>query len=722
MQQRHWGDHLLPRQSVSADITAGATSALISIPMFLAYGLILYGPLGPGMAISGMMAVMVGASVSALLASCLPGTPILAMGITSSSSLVLGTMFANMVANGDRPDFASAIAITIAASLGCALVQGLVYFAGAAKLAQLTPYPVISGLVNATAVLIMRSQIRDATGTSEFLPAAMFVAAVTIAVNLKPPVSWRFLPAPLLALVAGTATHFAIIAATGGVGPWHPGPQLAELPSLVEHVPDLVLGYDAMLHASMPWRTIVTVSLILALLSVLETITTSSAMDDRGIKVAPDADLRAVVLSNIAAAFAGSPPGAASLNSSSAIVRLGGQTRLAPAVRGGVVLVAGLFLGHLMAFIPRAALAGIVIVAGYRLLDLQPWHLLVRALKMRNRHTGDIVGSAAVSARVVAPARVFGLSAAVGAGAVASLVVFAAAMARGTVRRVHSGGAGLSRVRRGADATQALLDAGNSVSVIELTGALFFGNVVQVEKALRAAFAGGAQRAILDVSRIDRADLSGIRRLVSITNAHRADGRVVVLAPLRPGLAIADYLTVAALMPAETSASMPEALADAEAAVLARHRVRTDISLSPEQALAALGVPLPLIAGILAHAEMVDVACGTVLARAGEPAEAMFIICAGDIEVRLPSPAAPLLLARLATGAMVGEMAVIRGGKRAADILAATDCTLINISADSYRALKANHPDAAIALAEAIIGNVALNLRLANAAILALEH
>eukprot|EP01037_Dinobryon_pediforme_P006638 gene6638-6707_t len=690
--------------------------------MFLAYGLIVYGALGPGMAIPGMLAVMTGAALSSLITVPLAGTAMLAGGISSSSALVLGTLFSTLVASGNTPDLATAVAITIAASLGCAVVQVVVYLAGVARLAQLTPYPVIAGLFNATGLLIMLSQAHDAAGTTEFLPAALLVTAITVAVNLWPPLVSRFLPAPLLALMAGTAAHFAIVAVTGGVGPWHPGPQLAELPSLLAHLPHVALGYEALAHGALPWRVIVTTSLILALLSVLDTITTSSAMDDRGAKVQADADLRAVVVSNIAVALAGSPPGAASLNSTTAIWRLGGRTRLAPAIRGLATLGTGLFLGHLMASIPRAALAGIVIVAGYRLLDLKPWHLLVRALRVPSRHTGDIVGSAAVTALMVAVALAFGLSAAVGAGAVASLVVFAAAMARGTVRRVHSGGAGLSRVRRGADATQALLEAGNSVAVVELTGALFFGNAAQVDTALRGAFAGGAERAVIDVSRVDRADLSGVRRLVAITNAHRAEGHAVVLAPLRPGLAIADYLTLAELDPGDHAASIPEALVEAEAAVLFRRRIRTDISLMPDQALAALGVPAASIGGIMAHARLVEFTAGTVLSCAGDPAEAMFIICAGDIEVRLPSLTAPILLARLSTGAMVGEMAVIQGGRRAADILAATDCTLLVISGAGYRALKQDDPACAIALAEAIIGNVTLNLRLANAAILALEH
>lgn len=712
----------MPRHTASADITAGVASALTSIPMYLAYGLIAFGSLGPAMATAGMLAVMSGAAISSLLCIPLAGTVILAAGVSSSSALVLGTLFAGMVSSGATPDFATAMAITIAASLGCAVVQGVVYLAGAARLAQLTPYPVIAGMINATGLLIMLSQVRDASGTTEFLPAALLVTAVTMAVNLRPVVSWRFLPTPLLALLAGTATHFIIVGATGGVGPWHPGPQLAELPSLIEHLPHLALGFDALAGLALPWRSILTVAPILALLSVLDTITTTSAVEDKGAKVHPDSDLRAIVISNVVVALAGSPPGAASLNSTTAIWRLGGRTRLAPAVRGGVILVAGLFLGHLMANIPRAALAGIVIVAGYRLLDLQPWRLLVRAVKAPNRHSGDIIGSTIVTGLMVVTALVFGLSAAVGAGAVAALLVFAAAMARGTVSRVHSGGAGLSRVRRGANATQALLAAGNSVAVVELTGALFFGNAIQVEKALRRAFAGGAERVIVDVSRIDRADLSGVRRLIAIANAHRAEGRIVVLAPLRPGLAIADYLTLAGLEPGHSNASLPEALVEAEAAVLLRRNIRTDISLMPEQALADLGVPPSMVGGIMACAEMHDIARGTALARAGGPAEEMFIICAGDIEVRLPSPTAPILLARLSTGAMVGEMAVIQGGKRAADILAVTDCTLLSISRGGYRALKANNPAAAIALAEAIIGNVTLNLRLANAAILALEH
>lgn len=127
-----------------------------------------------------------------------------------------------MVSSGATPDFATALTNTIAASLGCAVLRRAMYLVGAAGLAQMAPYPVIAGMINATGLLIMLSPADDAFGTTEFLPAAMLVTAVTMAVNSRPLVSWRFLAAPLL---AGTAAHFAIIGATGGVGPWHSGPR-----------------------------------------------------------------------------------------------------------------------------------------------------------------------------------------------------------------------------------------------------------------------------------------------------------------------------------------------------------------------------------------------------------------------------------------------------------------------------------------------------------------
>lgn len=683
----------------------------------VASGLILIAALGPAYATLGVFCIATGTILPTLL-SLLPGAnPQHAATASSSTALVIGGVFAELAVQGTVPDPGMAMAIVIAASLGCALLQTLASFAGIARLAPLTPYPVVSGLVNATAVLLIRSQLHAATEADGLALEPILVAALTCGLSLYPHLRSRFIPPMLLALGAGTLLHH-LIAATG----WLPlGPTMAALPPAEMQLENLAAGYRTLTGGDLPWTLIATTAATLAFLGVLDTLGVSIALSDLGGPSRAKFNLRFAALTNIASALLGGPPAAGTMSSTLLFWRQGVRDWRAPAVRVLLLLLFVLVLGRFLPWIPRAALAGLVIAGGIGLVDRELPRLLRRTFGHPSPHRGDIFASAAVSAVVVVSALLFGLAAAVGVGTIASLLAFAAEMSQGAVRRVHAAGIGLSRVRRGPDATRALLEAQGSVAVVELSGPMFFGSVDQAGQALAGAFASGARRAIIDVSRVDRIDLSGARRLLAIAAAHRRQDRGVAFAPMHPGLPVADYLEIAGLDAGETYRSMPDALAALEDAALLGTHGPGHVSLTPLKALAMLGVPEAHVETILRYARVETVEAGVVFAHQGELAAALFIICMGDVESRLQAHGASLLLSRVSVGAMVGEMGVLLGEPRGADLVAITSCRLLAVTATDYAALKADAPAAAIHFAEAMASNIALNLRIANLAIQALE-
>jgi len=79
---------------------------------------------------------------------------------------------------------------------------------------------------------------------------------------------------------------------------------------------------------------------------------------------------------------------------------------------------------------------------------------------------------------------------------------------------------------------------------------------------------------------------------------------------------------------------------------------------------------------------------------AGDPGDCLYLISAGEVEVRAPQTAdAPAkVLARLGPGHVVGEMALLNREPRNADCVALTDCMLDRLSAEDYEEVSAQVP------------------------------
>lgn len=71
---------------------------------------------------------------------------------------------------------------------------------------------------------------------------------------------------------------------------------------------------------------------------------------------------------------------------------------------------------------------------------------------------------------------------------------------------------------------------------------------------------------------------------------------------------------------------------------------------------------------------------GRQLVIRGEPGDAAFLVLSGTLEVAIPSPDGhEVWLAELGEGAMIGEMAVLDGGPRSADVVAASEAVVLRL-------------------------------------------
>lgn len=102
---------------------------------------------------------------------------------------------------------------------------------------------------------------------------------------------------------------------------------------------------------------------------------------------------------------------------------------------------------------------------------------------------------------------------------------------------------------------------------------------------------------------------------------------------------------------------------------------------------------------IVRVSEQRTIAAGERLFSQGDAARALYMIQSGEFEVSTTTDfGGDLVLAHLGPGAVVGEMALLEGGKRSATVEALSECVVFELAHDAFKALRAKRRHAAYKL------------------------
>jgi small-conductance mechanosensitive channel/CRP-like cAMP-binding protein len=105
-------------------------------------------------------------------------------------------------------------------------------------------------------------------------------------------------------------------------------------------------------------------------------------------------------------------------------------------------------------------------------------------------------------------------------------------------------------------------------------------------------------------------------------------------------------------------------------------------------------------AGLLEASHIRLYAAHDVIVREGDQARSLFVVCEGEVAVTLARASGEL--ARLGPGEFFGEMSLLTGETRGATATAATDCELLEIGADGFRAVALADPTVVERVATAV--------------------
>ena len=291
-----------------------------------------------------------------------------------------------------------------------AIVAGVLQIAlgamGVAKLMRFVPQAVMTGFVNALAILIFLSQVDHLTGDGALGWAFVVVG---LAIILLLPRVVPQIPSPLVALAILTAVVVA-----GGIDITNVGDE-GELPSTIP-----LLGIPSVPFSLETLTIVLPFSATLAAVGLIESLMTARLVDDiTDTSSDKGRESRGQGIANVVTGFFGGMPGCAMIGQTMINVRVSGaRTRLSTFSAGAFLLIMCVALGDVVAVIPMTALVAVMIFVSYATFD---WHS-IRPATLRRLPRGETL---VMVLTVVPTVATDNLAIGVGVGVLASMALFA---------------------------------------------------------------------------------------------------------------------------------------------------------------------------------------------------------------------------------------------------------------------------------------------------------
>ena len=457
---------------LTTEVLAGMVTTLALIPEVISFSLI--SGVGPDVA-------LISSVVLAVAMSFLGGRPAMVSAAAGSVALVLAPM---VQAHGSG--------YVLPTVLLTGVIQIAFGAAGLARLVRYIPRSVMIGFVNALGVLIFVAQVQHVVDVPwQVYP--LFVATILIVVFL--PRITKAVPAPLVAIVVASGAAFL----------------------LGMHVP--TVGDEGSVSGGLPGLTPWTVPFDLqtlgiiaptafaaALVGLLESLLTAKLVDElTDSRSSKGRESWGLGVANILAGFWGGVAGCAMIGQTIVNVQIGrARTRVSTVVAGLFLLLLVAVLSPVMAAIPMAALAAVMMVVALRTVD---WHS-VRPATLKRMPVPETVVMLVTVAVVVATNN---LATGVGAGVLLALVFFA------------------RRIAHVVTVSREVSDDGE-VAHYRVLGPLFFGSSNDLVEQF--SYADDPSRVVIDLRDSHVWDASSVASLDAIETKYAAHGATVELTGL----------------------------------------------------------------------------------------------------------------------------------------------------------------------------------------------
>lgn len=495
-------------EQLRGDVFGGLTAAVVALPLALAFGV------ASG---AGPIAGLYGAIATGFFASVFGGTSAQVSGPTGPMTVVMGAIIATHATN-----LPEAFAIVILGGL-MQIVFGMLRVG---SYIAYTPYSVVSGFMTGIGVIIMMIEVLPFFGfptapggvigalqalsslpLSEINPAVVILSIVSLGtIVFWPSRLQRMLPAPLAILILGTAFSMWFV----------PGaPVIGEVPSGLPGfaLPAVEIGVLPQLLQA---------AFVLALLGSIDSLLTSLVADSvTRTRHDSDKELIGQGLGNVVAGLIGALPGAGATMRTLVNIRAGGRTPLAGALHALILLALALGLGPVVAHVPHAVLAAILMKVGWDIID---WGYLKRMRRAPREKFFVMLVTLALTVFV-------DLITAVAVGIILASFVSARHMAHDELKGLRQSADGETLEQLSDEERKMLRDAQGKVLVTLLDGTFSYASARELARQGAAALPD-YHYVVYDFAKIGYVDTSAALAIEEMFALSRANEQTVLISGL----------------------------------------------------------------------------------------------------------------------------------------------------------------------------------------------
>ncbi|HFQ4804273.1 TPA: SulP family inorganic anion transporter [Vibrio vulnificus] len=500
--------------NLKGDLFGGVTTAIISLPLALAFGV------ASG---AGAEAGLWGAILVGLFAALFGGSSTLISEPTGPMTVIMTAVLTSMVAK--YPESGIAISFTIVMMAGA--FQVLIGTLKLGKYITLMPYSVVSGFMSGIGVILIILQLSPllghaapaggVLGTLSALPETIsnmkfsefFLGLLTLGILFFFPKQYRkYVPAQLVALVAVTLLSVIIF-------DFDDVRRIGEIPT---GLPSLVVP---VINGEI-FTAMVIDALVLGTLGCIDTLLTAVIGDSLTRKEHDsDKELRGQGFANMISGLFGALPGAGATMGTVTNIQVGARSPLSGVIRALILALVVLVASGLTEPIPMAVLAGIAVYVGFGILD---WSFIQRA------HRVSVQGMAIMYGVMLLTVFV-DLIVAVGLGVFISNILIIERLSREQAKQVKAISDADENDVPLTDSERGLLDRANGkVLFFYLSGPMIF----SVSKAISRQHSSISdyEAMILDLTDVPMIDVTvGLALENAIKDAQEAQCDVYLLCP-----------------------------------------------------------------------------------------------------------------------------------------------------------------------------------------------
>lgn len=495
------------RETVRADLMAGLTGALVALPQGVAFATIAGMP--PEY---GLYAGMVPAIIAALFGSSWH----LVSGPTTAASIVLFSVLSPHA----EPGSAQYVSLALTLTFLVGLIQLAMGLARLGTLVNFISHSVVTGFTAGAAILIATNQVKHFTGLAiprgasfsetwgtlfrhghEIVPAVLLTGLVTLLLGIAVKRWLPKLPYMIVAMLGG-AMFAQLLTRWQGLSL----PTVGALPASLPPLSAPSLDAESI-------RAVASGVIAVTLLALTEAVSIARALAARsGQHVDGNQEFVGQGMSNIAGAFFSGYVATGSFNRSGVNFAAGAKTPLAAMLAGVFLLVLVLFVAPWAQYLPNAAMAGILFLVAWGLIDFRE---IGHVLKTSRSESAIMLATFAATLFLT-------LEEAIIIGVLLSLAIYLSRTSRPQVR-VRAPNPHHAR-RKFTDADHVPQCA--QLRFVRIDGSLFFGATSHIRESLAAQDLQnpGQKHVAIIAHGINFIDLAGAEFLAEEAERRRAEG------------------------------------------------------------------------------------------------------------------------------------------------------------------------------------------------------